>query len=183
MSKVGLIIGSSRPGRIGAQVTEWVQSKLPVVVGVSYELIDLAEWDMPMFDEVMSPTMGQYNNAHTKKWAAHIADLQGFVIVTPEYNAGYPAVLKNAIDYLKAEWKDKPTLVVSYGWDGGLSANNQLREVLARVGNKLVEAHPALKFTGPDMFGEDGKVKDVEATFGSKADEVTQAGQQLVDLL
>ncbi len=182
MNKIGVIIGSSRPGRIGGQVTDWVLENLPKSDDVNYEIIDLQEWDLPMFNEVMPPMMGQYHNVHTKKWAEHIKGLHAFVMVTPEYNAGYPASLKNAIDYLKAEWKDKPTLVVSYGWDGGLSSNNQLREVLARVGNKLTETHPALKFN-KDMFGEDGKIKDVDATFGDHSEEVEAAGQQLLDLL
>lgn len=183
MKKVGVIVGSSRPKRIGAQVTNWVLSKLPKSDDVEYELIDLRTWDLPMFDEEMPPSRAQYNNAHTKKWATYVAGLQGVIIVTPEYNAGYPAVLKNAIDYLKAEWKDMPSLVISYGWDGGLSSNNQLREVLTRVGNKIIESHPALKFTGSEMFGVDGQIKDIEATFSVSAKEVTAAGQQLIDAL
>lgn len=182
MNKVGVVIGSSRPGRIGAMITEWVVRNLPAADDVTYEVIDLAEWNLPMFDEMMPPMMGMYQGEHTKKWAQYITGFQGFIFVTPEYNAGYPAVLKNAIDYLKAEWKDKPSLVISYGWDGGVSANNQLREVLARIGTKATEAHPALAF-GQDFFGEDHKVKDIAASYAGYAKDVKAAAQELTSLL
>ena len=183
MNKIGVVIGSSRPGRIGADIANWVVKNLPTSDGVSYELVDLAEWNLPMFDEMFPPMMGNYQNDHTKKWAAFIAGLQAFVFVTPEYNAGYPATLKNALDYLKAEWKDKPSLVISYGWDGGISSNNQLREVLTRIGTKNVEMSPALPFGSPEFFGPDGKIKDIEASYGKFAEEVNAAGQQLIDAL
>ena len=180
--KVGVIIGSSRPGRIGAQITDWVMAQLPTSQDVVYELIDLAEWNLPMFNEMMPPMMGQYQLDHTKKWAAYIAGLQGFVVVTPEYNAGYPGVLKNAIDYLKAEWQNKPTLVISYGFDGGLSSNNQLREVFARIGTKATATSPALVIS-QSIFGPDYKIADIDTAFAGHKDAVAEAGTQLIELL
>jgi len=182
--KIGVIIGSSRPTRIGGQVTEWVVKNLPTSDNATYEIIDLAEWNLPFFDEPNTPSSGKpVVGEHTKKWKAHIDRFQAFVFVTAEYNAGYPAPLKNALDYLKAEWKDKPSLVISYGWDGGTSANNQLKEVLTRIGTKGVEMSPALGFSGPDMFDADDKIVDVDASYEKFAGEVKSAGQLVLTAL
>lgn len=182
MSTIGVIMGSSRPGRNGDSITEWVLSLLPKKDGVTYELIDLREENLPMFDEVMPPMMQQYQNEHTKKWAAKIGGMQGFVVVSPEYNAGYPAVLKNAIDYLKAEWQNKPIMLVTYGWSGGASANNQLKEVFTRIETKFTETRPQMVFT-QESFGEAGKLKASAEVFAQYADDVKKAGQELLELL
>ena len=178
-SKIGVIIGSSRPSRIGANVTNWVANLLPKSDEVSYEVIDLKDQKLPFLDEIMPPMMGQYHNAHTKQWSDKIGGLDGFVIVTPEYNAGYPAILKNAIDYLKAEWQDKPVTIVSYGYSGGASANHQLVEVFTRIGSKLTETLPKLTFT-QDSFGPDYQIANLVVTFGKYASDVTRAGQELL---
>ncbi len=151
--KIAVIIGSSRPGRIGLSVANWVIDLLPKTDEVIYELIDLQKESLPMFDEKFAPMLGKYENAHTKKWADKINDFDGFVIVTPEYNAGYPAVLKNAIDYLKAEWQDKPVTIISYGHGGGASSNHQLAEVFTRIGSRITETLPTLFFS-QDIFDE-----------------------------
>ena len=182
MKKVAIIIGSSRPGRIGANVSHWVMTKLPQNDDVSYEIIDLKEWNLPMFDEVMPPMMGQYQNDHTKKWAAKISEFTGFVFVSPEYNAGYSAATKNAIDYLKAEWEDKAVTIVIYGYGGGASANHQLAEVFTRLKMKLTATLPAMPFT-QDAFGPDFQIKDMEATFGNSSAAITKAGNELIALL
>lgn len=180
MSKnIAIIIGSTRPSRIGANVTNWVVSKLPAKDGVVYETIDLAEWNLPMFDEPISPMMGQYQNDHTKKWSAKISEFDGFVVVSSEYNAGYPAALKNAIDYLANEWKDKPVAVITYGYTGGASANNQLDEVFTRLKMKVVSTKPQLYFS-EGIFGEDGQITDIETAFGKYAGDITIAGEELV---
>lgn len=177
--KVGIIIGSSRPSRIGANITNWVSSKLPKSVDIVYEIVDLIEADLPLLDEVMPPMMGQYHNEHTKKWSEKVKGLDAFVVVTPEYNAGYSAVLKNAIDYLHAEWQEKPITVISYGYGGGASANHQLVEVFTRLKMKVTETLPKMSFT-QDSFGQDGQIADFEATFGSHAADITKAGKELL---
>ncbi len=183
MSKnVGIIIGSSRPSRIGANVTDWARSKLPKSDDVVYELIDLKVEDLPLLDEIMPPMMGQYHNEHTKRWAKKVAGLDAFVVVSPEYNAGYPAVLKNAIDYLKAEWQNKPIAIITYGYSGGASANNQLKEVFTRIGTKITATSPLLTFAQND-FGPDFQIKDLEATFGASSADITKAGEELIALL
>src|SRR5437867_13385489 len=98
-----------------------------------YELVDIREFELPLLDEPAPPIMGNYQQPHTRRWAAKIASLDGFVFVTPEYNHGIPAALKNAIDFLFAEWNNKAAGFVSYGGAGGARAVEQLRLVMAEV--------------------------------------------------
>jgi NAD(P)H-dependent FMN reductase len=181
MSKnIAVIIGSTRASRISVKLTDWVISKLPTE-GATYEVVDLAEWNLPMFDELLSPAKGQYTGEHTKKWSAKIKEFDGFIVVSPEYNAGYPAALKNAIDYLYAEWADKPVVVVTYGYGGGASSNNQIKEVLLRLKMRVTPTSPMLPFSD-GIFSEDGQLKDAEAAFGTQSSEITKAGEELLSI-
>lgn len=181
MSKnIAVIIGSTRPSRIGANVTNWVLGKLPQNSDVKYELVDLAEWNLPLLDEVKMPSKGEYEHEHSKKWSAKISEFDGFVVVSPEYNAGYPAALKNAVDYLYSEWLDKPVTIITYGWSGGASSNNQLHEVFTRLKMKITETNPKLYY-GEDFFDENDQIKDIEASFGKFSTDITQAGEELLN--
>lgn len=127
MTRIGIILGSTRPGRNGEQVARWVLEHASRRTDATFEIIDLLDYPLPHFDEPMSPLMGQYQNDHTKEWAAKIASYDGYVMVTPEYNHSTSGVLKNAIDYLFAEWNNKAFGVVSYGGVGGARAAEHLR--------------------------------------------------------
>lgn len=138
MSRVAIIAGSSRPGRKSAAVADWVLSTghlHPVVTAgaMSLEVVDLAEVGLPLLDEPVPAAFANYQHAHTRDWAATVAGFDGFVFVTPEYNHSIPAVLKNAIDYLYAEWAHKPAGFVSYGLAGGVRAVEHLKLVLSEV--------------------------------------------------
>jgi len=122
MTKIGIILGSTRPNRNGEQVANWVLDHATRRDDAEFELIDLRDYPLPHLDEPMPPSMGQYQHDHTKQWATKIASFDGFVIVTPEYNHGTSGVLKNAIDYLYAEWNNKAVGFVSYGGAGGARA-------------------------------------------------------------
>ncbi|MDQ7993539.1 MAG: NAD(P)H-dependent oxidoreductase, partial [Propionicimonas sp.] len=98
-----------------------------------YELVDLADYPLPHLDEALPPSFGQYQGEHTKAWAAKIAEFDGFVFVTPEYNHGTTGVLKNALDYLSAEWANKAAAFVGYGVVGGARAVEHLRLVTAEL--------------------------------------------------
>jgi len=98
-----------------------------------FELVDIKDFNLPLLDEPVPPSMGQYSKPHTKVWAAKVGSLDGFVFVTPEYNHGICGALKNAIDFLFAEWNNKAAGFVSYGSVGGARAVEQLRLVLAEV--------------------------------------------------
>jgi NAD(P)H-dependent FMN reductase len=127
MVRIGIILGSTRPNRLGEQVAAWVHQEASGRADAHYELVDLREYPLPHLDEPLPASSGQYTHDHTRGWAARIASLDGFVIVTPEYNHGVPGVLKNAIDYLYAEWNNKAVGFVSYGGAGGTRAVEHLR--------------------------------------------------------
>jgi len=132
MARIGIILGTTRPGRVGPQVAAWVHQVAQGHADAEFELVDIADYDLPLFDESRSPLLGDYEHAHTRKWSAKIAELDGFVFVTPEYNRSIPSSLKNAIDYLYAEWTDKAAGIVAYGSNvSGARAVEHLRLIAA----------------------------------------------------
>ena len=141
--RISLIVGSTRPVRIGRQLTDATASVFADTVDADIQVLDLAEINLPLLDEPLMAGMNQYSHAHTFAWAKQIAESDAVVFVTPQYNAGYPAALKNAIDYLYAEWKGRPAAIISYGAHGGGAAAKQLREVLEFIGLDLVPGHGA----------------------------------------
>src|SRR3989441_3377108 len=130
---MGIILASTRPNRNGEQVANWVLDIAQCRDDTEFELVDLRDYPLPHLDEPLPPSLGQYQNEHTKQWAAKIASFDGFVIVTPEYNHGTSGVLKNAIDYLYAEWNNKAVGFVSYGGTGGARAAEHLRLVAGEL--------------------------------------------------
>ncbi|CAL9667573.1 hypothetical protein SUDANB176_07303 [Streptomyces sp. enrichment culture] len=127
MTRIGILIGSTRPGRKGDQVARWVHERATRRGDAEFEVIDLLDHPLPHLDEPLPALAGRYQHRHTQAWADTIARFDGFVMVTPEYNASIPGVLKNAIDYLYAEWTHKAVGFVSYGVGGGTHAVRQLR--------------------------------------------------------
>jgi NAD(P)H-dependent FMN reductase len=130
---IAIILGSTRPGRNGKAVADWVTDKAAARTAANYELVDLVDHPLPHIDEALPPTMGQYTGEHTKKWAKKIGSYDGFIFVTPEYNHSTSGVLKNAIDYLYAEWNNKAAAFVSYGSLGGARAIEHLRAILSEL--------------------------------------------------
>jgi NAD(P)H-dependent FMN reductase len=156
MTRIGIIVGSSRPNRNSAQVATWVLEHASRRDDATFELIDLRDFPLPHFDEQFPPAFGKYQNEHTMQWASTIASFDGFVIVTPEYNHSIPGVLKNAIDYLYAEWANKAVGFVSYGMAGGARAVEHLRTIagnlhLADVGRQ-VTLHLMTEFEDSTFF-------------------------------
>lgn len=133
MLKLAIIIGSTRPGRVGESVGRWVHEIAQKRSDATFELVDIEEFNLPLLDEPVPPSMGKYSQEHTKKWAAKIAAFDGYVFVTPEYNHGINGALKNAIDFLFAEWNNKAAGFVGYGSAGGARAVEHLRLVMAEV--------------------------------------------------
>jgi NAD(P)H-dependent FMN reductase len=133
MTRIGIILGSTRPNRNGEQVARWVLSIAAQRTDAEFELIDLRDYPLSHLDEPLPPSMGQYQNEHTRQWAEKIGSFDGFVLVTPEYNHGTSGVLKNAIDYLYAEWNNKAVGFVSYGAMGGALAAEHLRLVAGEL--------------------------------------------------
>jgi NAD(P)H-dependent FMN reductase len=155
MIRIGIILGSTRPNRKGEQVAKWVYEIASGRDDAEFELVDLRDYPLPHLDEPLSPSQGQYQNEHTKQWADKIASFDGFVFVTPEYNHGTSGVLKNAIDYLYAEWNNKAVGFVSYGAVGGARAAEQLRLVAGELKMADVRQQVTLSmFTEFEGFSE-----------------------------
>lgn len=142
--KIGIILGSTRPGRNGESVAEWVYEMASQRGDAEFELVDLAEYDLPHLDEPLPPSMGQYAHGHTKAWASKIAEFDGYLFVTPEYNHSTSGALKNAIDFLYAEWNNKAAGFVSYGAVGGTRAVEHLRLIMSELQVATVRSQVAL---------------------------------------
>lgn len=176
--QIGIIVGSTRPVRVGRPVADELTSLIEAAGGDAV-MLDLAELRLPLLDEAMPPASGVRTQPHTLAWAAQIEALDGVVFVTPDYNSGYPAALKNAIDYLKAEWVGKPAAIVSYGWAGGAAAAGQLAAVLTYIGLELQGEGVRMPFQGGD-FDETGRMVDAPAFTARSAEQLRETVDQLV---
>jgi NAD(P)H-dependent FMN reductase len=134
MIKVGIVVGSTRPGRKADVVANWVLENAKKRTDAQFEIVDIADFKLPLLDEPVPPSMAQYSKPHTKAWAQKVASLDAFVFVTPEYNHATSAALKNALDFIYAEWNNKAAAFVSYGASSsGGRAVEQLRAVMAEL--------------------------------------------------
>jgi NAD(P)H-dependent FMN reductase len=153
MIKIGIVIGSTRPGRKAEAVARWVYGIATKRSDAEFELVDIKDFNLPLLDEPMPPSMGQYSQPHTKAWAAKVASFDAYVVVTPEYNHGTSGALKNAIDFLFREWNNKSAGFVGYGSAGGTRAVEQLRLVMGELLVADVRAQVALSlFTDFENF-------------------------------
>jgi NAD(P)H-dependent FMN reductase len=155
--KIGVILGSTRTGRRGAVVADWVLERARDRAA-DYELIDLVEHPLPFIEEPIPPMAGRYSNASTLEWASVIAPYDGFIIVTPEYNHGIPGVLKNALDHLYAEWTGKAVGFVGYGLVGGARAMDQLRVLSGVLG--MADVGVQVELSIPGHFDDQGVLRD-----------------------
>lgn len=154
-----VIIGSTRPGRIGPAFADWFADLAREHGGFEVEVADLAEIDLPLFNEPKHPRFGDYLHDHTKAWSATVARADAVVFVVPEYNYGYNAATKNAIDYLGREWADKAVSFVSYGGiAGGTRAVQQLKQVLTTLRMLPVFESINVPFAAQQL-DEQGRVK------------------------
>ena len=171
MTRIGIVTASTRPRRIGHHVAAWVRDLAPQ--GVELVDVDLRELDLPLLDEPEMPSDGHYVHEHTKRWAAIVEELDAVVLVMPEYNRGYNAALKNAIDYLYAEWDGMPVACVGYGWSGAHYARTSLRVTLDRI-NMVVVDGAALHFE---------KTIDLDGTVRADAADVADVGRMYAGLV
>ena len=173
MSKIAIIIGSTRPGRVGEQVARWTFEMASRRQDAEYELVDIKDYNLPLLDEPVPPAMGQYSQEHTKKWSAKIASFDGYVFVAPEYNHGINGALKNAIDFLFKEWNNKSAGFVSYGSAMGVRAVEQLRLVMGEL--KVADVRSQVMLSLRDDFEAFKTFKPRphhEKTVGTMLDEV-----------
>lgn len=133
MIRVAIITGSTRPGRNNIAVARWVHDIAKQRKDAVFEIVDIADYELPLLDEPVPPSLGQYQHAHTKAWASKIDSFDAYVFVTPEYNHSMSGALKNAIDYLYREWNNKAAGFVSYGSAGGVRAVEHLRLIMGEL--------------------------------------------------
>jgi NAD(P)H-dependent FMN reductase len=158
MPRLSLVIASTRPRRIGHQVAAWALAGVPADFTVTVH--DLREIALPFLDEPGQPADGNYAQDHTRRWSAAMLATDALVLVMPEYNRGYNAALKNAIDYLYAEWEGLPVGCVGYGWHGASFAKSALKQTLERVKMTVVDG-PGLAFE--KTLTQEGEVRASEA--------------------
>jgi NAD(P)H-dependent FMN reductase len=140
-----LIMGSARASRICPKVAQWIVQIGQANTDLAYEIVDLADWPLPMDDEPEIPAKGvPYAQAHTRAWSEKIRSADAVIFVSPQYNWGYPAVLKNAIDHLYHEWRNKPAVIMTYGGHGGGKCAEQLKQVAGSVKMRVVPTAPAI---------------------------------------
>jgi NAD(P)H-dependent FMN reductase len=183
MIKIAIITGSTRPGRNSEAVARWVLDIAKKRSDAAFELVDIRDYDLPLLDEPVPPSMGQYTKPHTKAWAARIDPFDAYVFVTPEYNHAPSGALKNAIDYLYREWNDKAAGFVSYGSAGGARAAEQLRLVMGELRVADVRAQVLLSlFTDFENFSIFKPAAHQEASLNTMLDQVIAWGGALKTL-
>lgn len=128
--RIADVIGSTRPNRICPGIAEWFRDAAQRSSPLRYELVDLHDINLPFLDEPFMAALGRYEREHTREWSRIVSSFDGFIFVFPQYNWGYPGVLKNALDFLYAEWGGKPASLATYGTRGGNRGARQLGEVL-----------------------------------------------------
>ncbi|KAI9733446.1 MAG: hypothetical protein M1818_007194 [Claussenomyces sp. TS43310] len=197
-ARIAIITCSTRSPRVGPKVADFVQKVLAArplapTPARAHDLvpIDLRDWHLPLFDEPTIPSQihaaADYAWPHTRAWSAEVASYAAFIFVCPQYNWGYPAALKNAIDYLYHEWQGKPAMIVSYGGRGGGKAAEQLRQVLLGVRMRVAETMPGLALKPEEVM----KAAALEGHLGPQAehlwlseeDVILKAFSELVELL
>jgi NAD(P)H-dependent FMN reductase len=171
--KIGIILGSTRPGRISPAIAEWVAAGVVKHTELSAEMLDLEVINLPFFNEPTTPSVAPGVSEAAIAWREKVTSLDAFIILTAEYNAGYTAPLKNALDYLKTEWANRPILVVSYGYGGGSSAAHQLNEVLTRIGTVQIEPNIAILIG--DKLNANGSIDDPHTSFAIHDEELDVA--------
>jgi NAD(P)H-dependent FMN reductase len=183
MINVGIIVGSTRPGRKALDVARWVMEVAGTRGDAAFELVDIQDFNLPLLDEPAPPSMGQYAQPHTKAWAAKIAEFDGFVFVTPEYNHGTSGALKNAIDFLYKEWNNKAAGFVGYGSAGGARAIEHLRLVMGELMVADVRAQVMLSlFTDFENFATFNPAEHHERAVETMLDQVVRWSRALKPL-
>ena len=163
--KLNIIIGSTRPGRVGPVIAQWLKEAADEHGKFAVELVDLADFDLPLLDEAAHPATRQYANEPTKRWSASVASADAFLFVTPEYDYFAPAALVNAVQVLLHEWLYKPAGVLSYGGvSGGLRSAQVLRQLLSNVNvhalPQVVPVHFFQQFIDDGVFRPNEQIQN-----------------------
>jgi NAD(P)H-dependent FMN reductase len=178
---IQIIVASTRDGRRGGRVAAWFDAIAQAREDLRTELVDLLAWDLPWYRDAVVPPRGEYSDEATLRWAAKVAAADGYVLVTPEYNHGYPAALKNALDLLYAEWNHKPVTFVTYGGSaGGVRAAEQLVQVAVEL--KMAPLRPQVHIPmAGRIFGRDARPGAQPPAGGERSETVGEVERRHVD--
>ena len=180
MIRIAIIIGSTRPGRNGEAVAKWVYEIAQRRSDAEFELVDIKDFNLPLLDEPVPPSRGQYTKEHTKAWSAKINSFDAYVFVTPEYNHGTSGALKNAIDFLFKEWNNKAAGFVGYGGALGVRAVEHLRLVMGELQIADVRAQVGLSlYTDFENFSVFKPAPHQEKSVNAMLDQVIAWGGAL----
>jgi len=180
--RIAVVIGSTRPKRICPGIAEWFTNVAQQQSPLRYELIDLAEIDLPFLDEPLKASLREYEHEHTRAWSRLISGYDGFVFVSPQYNWGYPAPLKNALDFLYYEWHDKPAACVTYGTRGGNRGAAQLLGVIEGLHMRPLPDRLEIVITDGDV-DEQWQLRDPATTLDPYGEQARRLDTQLVEAL
>lgn len=178
--KIGIILGSNRPTRIGEEIANWVKKQMENEK-LTIDIIDLAVINLPFLDEPDIPAMGNYQKEHTKKWSQLIQQYDGFVLLFPQYNWGYPAVMKNALDFLYSEWSHKPVSIMVYGGHGGFQGLIAMKLVTQGLNMYNMSVNPPLSIS-KEMFDENNRFIAIDQAFKRVAPQVKMVSEEFIDL-
>jgi NAD(P)H-dependent FMN reductase len=179
--RIAVIIGSTRPTRICAGIAAWARDAIADGSALSYELLDLAELALPFLDEPLKAALHVYEHEHTRAWSRLIESYDGFMFVFPQYNWGYPGVLKNALDYLYDEWHGKPASFATYGTRGGSKAAAQFVMVLNGLHMRVLDHVEAV--IADDDVDAGGQLIDSGATLAPTLGQLAKIDAQLTGAL
>jgi NAD(P)H-dependent FMN reductase len=165
---IQVILGSTRPERTTERVAKWVTAAAQALPGLTTELIDLADYDLPHFNEPASPRMNQNRQpaAATRRWLDKISQADGYIIVTPEYNHSFPGVLKDALDHIDWQFTKKPVALVGHGSVGGARAVEQLKLVVSFLGAAIVPESIALMNAARVLDADGNYTGDTASPYG-----------------
>jgi NAD(P)H-dependent FMN reductase len=180
--RVAVVVGSTRPTRISLDVATWVQTALDRQSDLRYEIVDLAAVDLPFLDEPTPSSSGSYHHEHTRRWSQLVSSYDGFVFVFPQYNWGYPGVLKNALDFLYREWHGRPATQFTWGIRGGARGAAQFHQVMLGLHMDPIGTRVEALLADSDT-DVTGRLRDVEATFGVTRPELHQIDREFRDQL
>lgn len=180
--RILVIIGSTRAKRLCPQIAAWVAEVGRTAIPAQFEVVDLKDWPLPMDDEPGIPALGDYTFAHTLAWSRKVSEAHAFVFVTPQYNWGYPAPLKNALDHLYKEWSGKPAMIVTYGGHAGDKCARQLRQVLKSLKMKPVATMPGFRLSHDRIKANTGTI-DPATEFAKHSKALSRAFAELTAAL
>jgi NAD(P)H-dependent FMN reductase len=180
--RVAVVVGSTRPSPIRPDIARWVLRAAQEESTLRYELIDLAEVNLPFLDEPLKAALGLYQHEHTRAWSRIVSSFDGFIFVFPQYNWGYPAPLKNALEFLYHEWKGKPASCVTYGTRGGAKGALQLQGVLDGIHMRQLDDRLEVVITD-DAVDENWQLRDLEALMHPYRAQIRTIDAQMVEAL